>query len=93
MDQENESELRPIVGEPWPGGIEVHYEEPDDRSHGHQRVRLWLLSLFTGLLVALTAYGMLNEETRILDKVFELVRYGLAAGIGFEIGRAKLFRE
>lgn len=45
----------------------------------------WLLFAF--LLLVFTAYGMLNSDQGILDKVFELVRYGLSAGLGFEVGR------
>ena len=79
--------LQPEVGARWPGEIE---SLPPQQPSREPRVRIWLLALFAGLLVALTAYAMVNGNQSLLDKVFELIRYGLSAGVGFEVGRAKL---
>ncbi len=76
--------LQPAVGEHWPGAIEAQKPEL-----GEPSTRVWLLALFACLLVAFTIYGMVNGNQSILDKVFELIRYGLSAGVGFEVGRAK----
>ena len=84
-----EEDRRP-VGEQWPGEIEARVQKPSENPPAEPRARVWLLALFAGLLVAFTVYGMANENQSILDKVFELIRYGLSAGVGFEVGRAKL---
>ncbi len=82
--------LEPTCGERWPGEIEAHVQRPTKKPPGEPKARVWLLVLFAVLLVAFTIYGMANGNQGILDKVFELVRYGLSAGLGFEVGRAKL---
>ncbi len=78
----------PTLGEQWPGEVEA-YVQPTKESRGEPRTRIWLLCLFAGLLVALTVWAMVNGNQTIIDKVFELIRYGLSAGVGFEVGRAK----
>ncbi len=82
--------LQPAVGEQWPGEIETSDQKSPPKEPPEPRARVWLLALFAGLLVAFTIYGMANGNQSILDKVFELIRYGLSAGVGFEVGRAKL---
>ena len=82
--------LQPAVREQWPGEIETRVQEPPEKPPEEPRSRVWLLVLFAGLLVAFTIYGMANGNQSILDKVFELIRYGLSAGVGFEVGRTKL---
>ena len=37
--------------------------------------------------MAFTAYGMVNSNQGILDDVWELVRYGLFAALGWAFGR------
>ncbi len=86
---ESRSSLQPAVGEHWPNEMEVQKSSAKEE-FGEPRARIWLLAVFAGLLIAFTAYGMANGNQSILDKVFELIRYGLSAGVGFEVGRAKL---
>ncbi len=78
----------------WPGDIDLHSvslstEDTSPTRCTEPRVRIWLLGVFAGLLVALTVWAMVNGNQTILDKTFELIRYGLSAGVGFEVGRAK----
>lgn len=55
-------------------------EHPQDHSH-----HSWMFFAF--LLLVFTTYGMAYSDHGILDNVFELVRTGLFAGLGFEVGR------
>ncbi len=54
------------------------------------RARTGLIVLFGVLLVTLTIYAMVTSNQPVLDEVLELVRYGLSAALGFEVGRARL---
>ena len=74
------SQRRPSLSrEPTPAGIQT----PASRT----QIGTALIVLFALLLVAFTAYGMWNSNEGLLDKVFELVRYGLFAALGWAFGR------
>ena len=64
------------AGEPWDGEISLKVDTV-------KRPRAGLLALFGFLLLAFTAYGMGTSDANILDDVFELVRSGLFAALGW----------
>lgn len=81
--------LEVLVGETWPDGVEIHVEKSRSlREQGDPRNVVMLgTAIFLGLLLgAFTVYGMLHSES-MLDKVFELVKYGLSLLWGFAFGQ------
>ncbi len=71
------------IGGPWPGEITVQVEPKPLESLEQRTPRVWLLGLFAFLLLAFTGYGMWTSDSGILDDVFELVRSGLFAALGW----------
>ena len=71
------------VGESWPE-IGIRFQELSESRSGSLRV---LLLLCVGLLVAMTAYGMVKGDQGILDTVLSLVRDVVIAILGWTIGR------
>ncbi len=70
------------AGKPWPE-VEIQVSRPSKSPEP----RIWFLALFAVLLVAFTTYGMAKSDQGILDEVFELVRSGLFAALGWAFGR------
>ena len=82
-DELSKGRLRPSVGDPWPDELDVHVERVPDRSQMISGVG----ALFGALLIAFAAFGMITLNQPILDKVFELVKYGVIAFVSWTIGR------
>ncbi len=79
------------MGHSWPEIRDVHAEEVDvsaarSRLPRH-RVVLGIVILAAALLVAFTAYGMMNGDEGILGTVLTLVRDIVLAVLGWSIGR------
>jgi hypothetical protein len=63
-----------LVGEPWPGEVEVGVAEVESRK-AQTISRLGLV--FAGLLVAFFGYAVWNKDTAILEEILQIVRVGL----------------
>lgn len=81
--------LEVLVGEPLPDGVEVRVGVPTpskDPRDPRTIVMLGTALVLLLLLGVLTAYGWVHSES-MLDRVFELVKYGLSLLWGFAFGQ------
>jgi len=81
---------------PWPPlDTDVVVSEVDRPEHGGERegarLRLhtgeWVTLLFVLLLASFSAHAMWTDDKEMLNKAFELVKYGLVASVGWTFGK------
>lgn len=78
-----------LPGTPWPDGLDVVKVQKLASARPQDAASLWLVKAMTLFLGGFVLYGMLVSDAGILDKSFELVRYGLVASIAWALGQSR----